>query len=224
MQADDQSFHLRREKAAAPFTKGKIMKALNITNNYASFPVVDEQALIDSLLMKLQNPILEADFMEEELGGDNNYTSFNIVLTDEQDPKNCVSTALNDLLKEDLLSRLPDLPRATQLSLREMFSTDLWNSLTAEQRRTVATTIHFMATGVVHLMPTGRGIATEFSIHDYSSPMAQIAVEAVREWLRGDELHQEKQKRIMEGLLEARSRISDSPELDLLIKVMAMYN
>lgn len=198
------------------------MEALNTTNNYASFPVKDEQALIDSLLMKFQNPILEADFMEE-LRGDNNYTSFNIVLTDEPDPKGCVSTSLDSLLKEDLLSRLPDLPRATQLSLREMFSNDLWNSLTVEQRRTVATTIHFMATGVVHLMPTGRGTDTEFSIHDYSSPMAQMVVEAVREWLRGDELHQEMQREIMEKLLNARGKVSGSPELDLLIKVMEMY-
>jgi hypothetical protein len=114
-----------------------------------------------------------------------------------------IESSLYRALSKDLQSRLPDLPRGIQLSLREMFSADLWDSLNVDQRRAVATKIHFMDMYNTYLMPTGRGLETLYSIHDRASPTAQLAKSAVLDWLSDDEVFHKTRHQLMGFLLGA---------------------
>ena len=194
------------------------MEELNVTNNYESFSVADERTILDSLLMKIKNPLTEAELMELE--ATNNEPSFNFVLSEEQGSGSVISASLGRALEEDLRFRLPDLPRETQLNLQDMFSESIWNSLAMEQQVKLAENILFMVMDVVYIMPLEIGDETKFSIHDHSSPTADIAYKAVRTWLRDDERHKGFRKQFMEEYLKARCEGVCSPELDLLFKVI----
>lgn len=199
------------------------MKASRTMNNSVLPLDDDERSTLALLQQKVEEALTKGRSMKRKSAA-NNGVSVNFVLTDEPDRIDKISTSLNRILMEDLLSRLPALPRETQLSLGEMFSAELWNSLTMEQRRIVATDIHLMAMDFVYLMPTGKGLDTAFSVHDCSSPNAAMASKAAMVWLRDDELHMRRRKQSMAKLVKARRKIGYSPELDLVIKVMAIYD
>jgi len=148
------------------------------------------------------------------------YNSIKFALV--EDPTAILSNAQCNAIKADFLSRLPDLPRGTQLSICDMFSEELWDSLDADQRRAVATQILYMTVNVVHLMPIGRGLDTTYSIHDPLSPTAEMAKEAFNKWLDDDELHRATAIRQLKKYLDIRSKGVCSPELDYLIETTQM--